>query len=439
MSATSIFVSRIRGLPVVDSDGDQIGKLRDVVVAQRSGSETPRVRGLVVELFARYRIFVPMLRVHSIDAVQVVISGVVNTRRFSRRDAETLVVEDLVERPVTRRDQPVPQVVFDVSIRQVRNRDWEVAEVALREAGRSRFRRRGHVTIVGWHDVLLGGQQQGQDTEQVVAEMEEMNAADIARELHDMTPRRRGDVVRALSDDTLADAIGELPTDEQVALISSLDTERAADVLEEMDPDDAADLLGELPHDLAERLLGEMEVDEAEDVRRLLSYEESTAGGLMTPEPVILPTDATVAEALALVRNEDLTPALASMVYVTRSPHETPTGTFVGGVHIQRLLREPPSLLASGLVDTTLEPLKVDASLAEVSRYFATYNLVCAPVVDDESHLVGAVTVDDVLDHMLPEDWRGDQMDGLVPDEDEEAVTAAGEGGPDRGRTTQLD
>ncbi|MVA76176.1 CBS domain-containing protein [Auraticoccus sp. F435] len=438
MSATSIFVSRIRGLPVVDSDGDQIGKLRDVVVAQRSGSETPRVRGLVVELFARYRIFVPMLRVHSIDAVQVVISGVVNTRRFSRRDAETLVVEDLVERPVTRRDQRQPQVIFDVSIRQVRNRDWEVAEVALREAGRPRFRRRGHVTIVPWRDVLLGGQQQGQDTERVVAEMEEMNAADIARELHDMTPRRRGDVVQALSDDTLADALGELPTDEQVALISSLDTERAADVLEEMDPDDAADLLGELAPELAERLLGEMQVEEAEDVRRLLRYEESTAGGLMTPEPVILPTDATVAEALALVRNEDLSPALASMVYVTRSPHETPTGTFVGGVHIQRLLREPPSLLASGLVDTTLEPLRPDASLAEVSRYFATYNLVCAPVVDEDHHLVGAVTVDDVLDHMLPEDWRGDQMDGLVPEEDEEAATAAGEGGADRGRTTQL-
>lgn len=438
MSATSIFVSRIRGLRVVDSDGDQIGKLRDVVVSVRSGAEAPRVRGLVIELFAKYRIFVPMLRVHSIDAVQVVISGVVNTRRFSRRDSETLVMDDLVDRSVTRRGEREPQVVFDVSVRQVRNRDWEVAEVALREATRSRFRRRGHITIVGWRDIVFGAGPGAQDTEQMVADLEEMNAADIARELHDMTPGRRADVVRALSDDTLADAMGELPEDEQVELISSLDMERAADVLEEMDADDAADLIAELAPELAERLLGEMQADDAEDVRRLLSYEESTAGGLMTPEPVIVAADATVADALALVRHEDLTPALASMVYVCRSPHETPTGAFLGGVHIQRLLREPPSLMVSGLVDSTLEPLQTTATLAEVSRYFATYNLVCAPVVDEGSHLLGAVTVDDVLDHMLPEDWRGDQMDGLVPVPEESRQDPTTEGGARHGHPAQL-
>ena len=91
--APSIFCSRIRGLPVVDTTGDQVGRLRDVVVAERSGGKSPKVRGLVVELFARHRIFVPMLRVHQISAEQVAISGVVNTRRFSRRDAETLVLE----------------------------------------------------------------------------------------------------------------------------------------------------------------------------------------------------------------------------------------------------------------------------------------------------------------------------------------------------------
>ncbi|WP_114560004.1 magnesium transporter MgtE N-terminal domain-containing protein [Desertihabitans aurantiacus] len=431
MSGSSVFISRIRGLPVVDTDGDQIGKLRDVVVGFRPGVQAPRVRGLVVELFARQRIFVPMLRVHSVDAVQVVISGVVNTRRFSRRDAETLVVDDLVDQPVRRRGHPGPQVVYDVSMREVRNREWELAEVAVRERSGGRFRRRSHVTIVDWRDVVVGVQQTGQETEQLVARMEDMKPADIARELHDLSPARRADVVRALSDEVLADALGELPEDEQVELISSLETERAADVLEEMDADDAADLIGELAPDLAERLLGEMETEDAEDVRRLLSYEESTAGGLMTPEPVIVATGATVSEALALVRAEDLTPALASMVYVCRSPYETPTGPFVGGVHFQRLLREPPSTLVSALVDSDLEPLKASSTLAEVSRYFATYNLVCAPVVDPDNHLLGAVTVDDVLDHMLPEDWRGDQMDGMTPVDDEVAPA-----GPAGGRAT---
>ena len=118
----------------------------------------------------------------------------------------------------------------------------------------------------------------------------------------------------------------ELPEDDQVEILAALEAERAADVLEEMAPDDAADLLAELPPETAEALLALMEPDEAEDVRRLLSYDEDTAGGMMTPEPVILPPDATVAEALAHVRNPDLSPALAAQVYVVRAPLETPTG-----------------------------------------------------------------------------------------------------------------
>ena len=111
----------------------------------------------------------------------------------------------------------------------------------------------------------------------------------------------------------------------------------------------------------------------------------------MTSEPVILLPDATVAEALALVRNPDLTPALAAQVFVVRPPQATPTGRFLGTAHIQHLLREPPSALVSGVADVDLEPLAADASLADVTRYFATYNLVAAPVVDENDRLLGAV------------------------------------------------
>jgi Mg/Co/Ni transporter MgtE len=125
----------------------------------------------------------------------------------------------------------------------------------------------------------------------------------------------------------------------------------------------------------------------------------------MTSEPVILAPDATIAEALARVRDPELTPALASQVYVCRPPSATPTGRYIGLAHIQRLLREPPSTLVSGVLDD-LEPLHPEAPLGEVTRYFATYNLVAAPVVDAQGRLVGAVSVDDVLDHLLPDDWR---------------------------------
>jgi Mg/Co/Ni transporter MgtE len=173
-----------------------------------------------------------------------------------------------------------------------------------------------------------------------------------------------------------------------------------------MQPDDAADLLSELPHHEAEKFLKLMEPDEAGPLRRLLSYSDDTAGGMMTTEPVILPPDATVAEALARVRQPELSPALAAQVYVCRPPMETPTGKYIGIAHIQRLLREPPSSLVSGVVDASIEPLQVGVGLADITHYLATYNLVAVPVVDENDHLLGAVTVDDVLDHLLPEDWR---------------------------------
>ena len=414
-AANSVFISRLRSLPVLDVAGDQVGKVRDAVVQRRADGRPPRVKGLLVELFARHRIFVPMARVRSIDPVQVVITGVVNTRRFERRESEILVIDDLFDRVVERTgDHPGRAVIYDVAMRPARLHEWELSEVALRDSKPKAFGRRGHVTIVDWSVVSIlsfGARYQG--TDQLIAQMEDMKPADIARELHDMTPERRAEVASALDDQKLAGALEELPEDEQVQLIQALDTERAADVLEEMDPDDAADLIAELAPELAERLLARMEPDEAKDVRRLLNYAEFTAGGMMTPEPVIVAPDATVAEALALIRDAELTPALACMVYVCRPPLETPTGRFVGGVHFQRLLREPPSTLASALVDGELEPLMDSANLHEVSRYFATYNLVNAPVVDAEHRLIGAVTVDDVLDHVLPQDWRGTELDAL--------------------------
>ncbi|GAA2110486.1 CBS domain-containing protein [Microlunatus panaciterrae] len=414
-AATSVFISRIRDLPVMDSAGDQVGKVRDVVIQRRAGGHAPRVKGLVVELFARRRIFMPMARVRSISAFQVVISGVVNTRRFERRESETLVIDDLFDLPVTRRDRPGPAVIFDVAMRPARSREWELSDVAVRDAGKGRrFGRRGHITILEWSQVSeFAVDDSAQGTDQLLAMMEDMKPADVARELHDMTPERRAEVASALDDQKLADAIEELPEDEQVQLIQGMDSERAADILEEMDPDDAADLIAELAPEMAEELLGRMEPEDARDVRRLLNYEEYTAGGMMTPEPVIVAPDATVADALALVRDSELSVALACMVFVCRNPLETPTGRFVGGVHIQRLLREPPSLLVSGLIDTELEPLLDASNLHEVSRYFATYNLVCAPVIDSEHRLIGAVTVDDVLDHVLPDDWRGTQLDEM--------------------------
>ncbi|MFT8395057.1 MAG: CBS domain-containing protein [Propionibacterium sp.] len=376
----------------------------------------PRVKGVVVELLAARRIFVPMPRVYSLDANQVSLSGVIDARRFVKRDTETLVYDDLFDRAVTTAGGTAA-AIFDVSMRQIHVRQWEINEVALREQLPKRpfsfTARKGAVYTVGWSDIAASVAAADQATDRKVAQLVDMRPADVARELHDMEPERRAEVAQALADEQLADAFQELPEDEQVSLLSSLEAERAADVLEEMDPDDAADLINDLPDDFAEDLLQRMEPEEAADVRTLMQYEELTAGGMMTPEPVILAPDAIIAEALARVRNPEITPATASMVFITRPPTDTPSGRYLGAAHIQRLLREPPSVMAATVIDSTLPTLHPEDDLAKVSRFFATYNLVIAPVVNNSGQLIGAVTVDDVLDHMLPDDWRGDQMDGI--------------------------
>jgi Mg/Co/Ni transporter MgtE len=121
---------------------------------------------------------------------------------------------------------------------------------------------------------------------------------------------------------------------------------------------------------------------------------------------VVLTPDATVAEALARIREPQLSPAVAAQIYVTRAPMTTPTGRYLGVVHFQRLLREPPADMIGGIVDNGIDPLAPDTNLAEITKRMATYNFVAMPVVDEQDRLVGAVTVDDVLDQLLPRDWR---------------------------------
>jgi Mg/Co/Ni transporter MgtE len=203
---------------------------------------------------------------------------------------------------------------------------------------------------------------------------------------------------------------------DQVDLISHLESERAADILDEMDPDDAADLIAQLPKAQGEELLDLMEPEEAEDVRMLLSFGADTAGGLMTPEPIILSAEATVAEALAHIRRHELDPTIAAAVCVTLPPFEAPTGKYLGLVHFQRLLRYPPHEKIGSLLDDGTEPINVNTSAAVVSRILASYNLVSVPVVDDNNRLVGVVTIDDVLDYLLPDDWRSyDDGDAVKP------------------------
>jgi Mg/Co/Ni transporter MgtE len=416
-STSRVFLSRLAGIGVFDPNGDQLGRIRDAVATLRVGRQPPRILGLVVEVQHRRRIFVPMGRVTRIEPEAVVLtSGSVNIRRFEQRPNELLVLGEVLDRTVVSVDDGTRLTVVDAAMEQNRTRDWVITKLAVR-SGSKLGRRRGALHQVDWDEVDgLSASETGQGADSLLAVLAGMRPADVAAQLQDMSDKRQQEVAEALDDERLADVMEELPEENQINIITGLADERAADVLEHMNDDDAADLLRELPAAEQERLLEIMEPEEAAPVRRLMTYGEYTAGGMMTSEPVILLPDATVAEALARLRNPDLTPALATQVFVVRPPQATPTGRYLGVAHFQRLLREPPSSLVSGVLDDDIDPLTPESTLQQVTRHLATYNLVAVPVVDENDRLLGAVSVDDVIDHLLPDDWR---------DRDEEPADAA--------------
>ncbi|GAA3928007.1 magnesium transporter [Microbacterium soli] len=406
MSTQRVFVARLAGCAVFDPVGDRLGKVRDVVVVYRK-SAAPRVIGLVVEIPGRRHVFLSIGRVTSIRAGQVISTGLINVRRFQPRPGETRVLAEYLGRRVSLEDGGTA-VVEDAAIEQDRHGEWAISQLFLRrpKTSASPFAK-GPTTFASWSEVSEQRQPgEAQSAEQLVATYSELHAADLATTLLDLPAKRLLEVAEELPDERLADALEEMPEDDQVGILDRLGDERAADVLDEMEPDDAADLLAQLPPERLEQLLALMEPEEAEDVRTLLSYGADTAGGLMTTEPIILSADATVAEALALIRRHELHPALAAAVFVTLPPFETPTGRLLGVVHFQRMLRYPPHERLGAILDDNLEPVSVTASAAEVARLLASYDLVSLPVVDAAHRLVGAISVDDVLDHLLPDDWR---------------------------------
>jgi len=345
-------------------------------------------------------------------------TGNVSLRHFEQRPGEVLAIGQVLDTPVKINDPALPElagldvVITDLGIEQIRTRDWLVTRVAART--QRRLGRRGPVNVVDWRNVQgltpSALALPGQGVAQLLHQFDGRRAVDVADAIRGLPPKRRYEVLKALDDERLADILQELPELDQADVLSQLGTERSADVLEEMDPDDAADLLGVLNPTDAEMLLTRMDPGESGPVRRLLTHSPDTAGGLMTSNPVVLTPDTSVAEALARVRDPDLTTALSSMVFVARPPTATPTGRYLGCVPLQRLLREAPAELVGGIVDSDLLNLAPETPLASVTRYLAAYNLVCGPVVDDQNHLLGAVTVDDLLDHLLPHDWRVDMQ-----------------------------
>lgn len=409
-------MARLIGTSVFDPLGDAVGKVHDVVVLLQIRGE-PRAVGFVIDVSSRRRVFLPLSRITAIEPGAVITTGLMNIRRFTQRHVETLVVGELLDRVVTMRDGSGNVTVRDVAIERDRGMDWKVTRLFVQRASSGPLGlRRGETFTVRPDEVSgLAASADQQGATALLATLEDLKPADLADVMRDLPQDSQMRVAAELTDERLADVLEELGNEDAVALLSRLEAGRAAHVLDAMQPDDAADLVADLPQLKAAELLGLMEPEEAEDVRRLMAYDEYTAGGLMTTEPIILPPESTVATFLAQSRKAEVPPALAAVGFVCRPPLESPTGKFVGMIHFQRALRERPQRMVGSIVDTDVDSVRPEDSIGTVTRLLATYNLTALPVLDDAGRLLGAVSVDDVLDHLMPDDWR--VADEAVTDE----------------------
>ena len=401
---TRIFLAKLAGTPVFDPNADRVGKVRDAVASVRHDKLAPRILGFIVEVPQRRKIFIPITRVTSIDDGGVFITGSLNIRRYQQRHGEMQLLAELLDHSTRLIENGESVVIEDIGIERSENQDWHAQYIHVLK--RARTLRRGTSTTVPWRDVELETPSHTINLAGVEDDINQLPAQDVAAALHELDMDQQTEIARTMDDEKLADVLEEMDDADRVALVTQLEGELVADVLSEMAPDDAADVLREVGSEKAESLLSLMEDEEAQDVRRLMEYEDFSAGGMMTNDPIILAVDSTVAEALAAVRQKDLAPASAAQVFVCRAPLETPTGRLVGVVHMQRLLREPPALSLGIVADRETNAISPETPLNDVVKHLANYNLIAAPVVDEHERLLGAVTVDDVLDHLLPANWR---------------------------------
>jgi CBS domain-containing protein len=399
MAGEVIYAFRVVRLPLLDAGGSEIGKIVDIVLVPGRPGTPPRVVGFVATS-QRRKIFVNSARVAGVDNDGVRLrSWDVDLHPFKRRPGEKLIAAELIDRTVR------GETVSDIGLREVedgRVRRWEVATIRL--ARRNSLRRRSNFRLADWHEVPELWAAPSEAAAEA-ARLRDMHPSDVAAVVRALPLSQRRQLAAAMDDERLADLLEELPEEEQLRLIEGLDLDRVVDVLDEMEYDDLADLLNEMPLQQRTAILEAMDEDEAEVVSRLLSYEEATAGGMLTPEIIILGPDDTVAEALAQIRDPDWTPSIASQVFICQPPLRPPTGRFLGVVFMQRLLREPPSMELSRCVDqvSSVRPSTPDR---EVFEEFASYDMLALPVVDDAGRLLGAVSVDDVVDRMLGSGWR---------------------------------
>jgi len=413
MATELIHLSGILKRPLVDArTGDRLGRVQDLI-ARIGDSPHPPVSGLVVKIGGR-ELFVPARKISAIEPGRVTFNGAkVDLRRFERRPGELLLAKDLMARHLI--NLVGGRIIRANEIELARNETgWEVVGVdptakgILRRLLPGRLGQRSSPgAIVDWGSI-----------EPFVSHVPSARLRIPYRKLARMHPARIADLVEAVSHEEgeeIIEAVGqnpaleadvfeELDPEHQVEFVEARSDADAAQILGSMAPDDAADLISEIDQERRAPILELLPEPQRKKVRSLLSYHPETAGGLMSPDFLELPGTATVRDALDAIRVSSVPREALAVVFVS-----DPDGRIAGTVSAVHLVQSPPGAHMSEVATTEVGHVHPDWDLGGTVRKMSDYNLTVAPVLDPEhATILGVITVDDVLELLLPSGFRRD-------------------------------
>ncbi|HEX5302249.1 MAG TPA: CBS domain-containing protein [Streptosporangiaceae bacterium] len=394
--------------PVTDRRGESLGRLADVIVRLR-GTDYPLVTGLVAAVGGR-DVFVPVDQVSSFDSDPLRLSSArLSLRHFERRDGEVLLRADVLGHRLI--DVRNARLVRAADLEMVRDgTEWVLSGVDTRRRPH-RFARPSGVSPSGagacrdWHDFeWLIGHAGSALVRGPFARIRRLKPAQIADLLESASADEETEILgRVHADPELeADVFEELDEDLAARLLGARTDAEIAGVVARMRADDAADAIAELPQPRRRPVLDLLPSAQRSKVLTLMGFASASAGGLMGVDFIALPARATVAEALARVRSsEQLQPEALTSVHAVGED-----GGLRGVARLVTLVQADPADRLIEVSDT--DPVRVgpDTDITDVAVLMTDYNLITIPVVDDACRLLGVITVDDVLEITLPEDWR---------------------------------
>ena len=408
------YMSDLMGKPVADADGEYIGYLEDLIASVRGEMPHPVVVALVIKRSSG------LLMLPFSDVVWLVAPAISLTKRIK----ETLPYQPAEHDLFLARDVLDKQIIDTDGVRVVRVNDLELARVngqfyvanvdvggmgLLRRLGLAKaaqslaghFRRVLPPNMISWEEVELLPGNQPMRLKVPGKKIAELHPADIAEIISDLTRAESGQLLETLDVKTVADTLEEVEPEFQASLVETMSDEKVADVLEEMSPDEAADLLAELPEDRSQELLKLMEREEAEDVKKLLTYPDNTAGGIMTTDFWAVNSDLTAGEVIEYLRKTAKEAENLFYIYVTDKENH-----LLGVFSLKDLVLARPEQVVTEFMHARVVTVNVFDSQDAVAQAISKYNLVALPAVDDQQCIHGIVTADDALDKIIPTAWK---------------------------------